>query len=112
MVDHTFPVGGTDKLGGGTTPEAGADDLDTLTPAEASHAVTDEVPKPGLPADVPDLPLGAAEGPLLGDSAIPGISEALAELASLDALPVHEHADVYERAHGTLQDTISDADEA
>jgi hypothetical protein len=42
---------------------------------------------------------------------VPEVAQALDELATLEGLPVDEHAAAYERAHRRLQDAIADADE-
>ena len=51
-------------------------------------------------------------GPPLGSAPVPDLTAALRALDGLAERPVHEHVEVFDALHRTLQDALSTLDEA
>lgn len=80
-----------------------------MTAAEAAPAAGTGPAQPAPPP--PASGAGAGQPELVAGPDVPAVDAAMAELATLDELPVHDHAEVYERVHRRLQDAMVDADE-
>jgi hypothetical protein len=51
-------------------------------------------------------------GPPAGQATTPRVDEALRALADLHERPVHEHVELFDGLHRTLQDALATLDEA
>ena len=54
----------------------------------------------------------ALPGPPSGSAPVPQVTEALRALQDLHERPVHEHVELFDGLHRTLQDALATLDEA